>query len=452
MNDRRKNKRVKLTEAIIKAAPILDAEYKIYDESVPQLYVRVRTNGSKTYYFRWRPKGFNPTSQKIGSVNDISANHARARAKQIQSEVFNNKDRYVIKQKLKNEITLEELINTALKAKKYKASTAKSVKNYMDAWILEKSKKMKPYIKYSIKDKRLSQLTNDDFLNVHECIGEKSETSANNVISYLKAVLSYAVKKKLLKHSPITDVPLFQKKLANKTFSSIQREKLLAAAFRKNETTGHLNFNYYRDNRLCPVTCLVAASALLMGRRYKSEICKLKWEWIDWDNKIIHYPDTKVGQKEYKFSQRMKSLLLAIRDSRNDVIKTKPKKYKSKTLAAKFVASPWRLNDDRREYVFPSPRYGSTGATEHITEVKATWRKLLLMCNINYLPLKQARHTVGTLLYKKTKNLELVRKYLGHTTLKTTMRYLDIGDTDIDQGLELMEENTKDTTNVVQLK
>lgn len=42
-----------------------------------------------------------------------------------------------------------------------------------------------------------------------------------------------------------------------------------------------------------------------------------------------------------------------------------------------------------------------------------------------------ARHTYGTLLYQKTKDLRLVQKQLGHATVKTTEVYADVLSEDI---------------------
>ena len=46
------------------------------------------------------------------------------------------------------------------------------------------------------------------------------------------------------------------------------------------------------------------------------------------------------------------------------------------------------------------------------------------------------RHTFATRMLRKTKNLKLVSKLLGHTTIETTMRYAHVLDDDLREGLE----------------
>tara|TARA_S200002703_G_scaffold38950_1_gene34141 strand:+ start:77 stop:460 length:384 start_codon:yes stop_codon:yes gene_type:complete len=125
--------------------------------------------------------------------------------------------------------------------------------------------------------------------------------------------------------------------------------------------------------------------------------------------------------------------------------------YKTKKIAPTTKTGPWRTNDDRREYIFPSAQYPNRSSAPYLQEVRATWKRLLEMCNINYLPLKQARHSLLTLLYRKTKNLEVVRQYAGHTDIKTTMRYLKLADVDVEKGLNELDKDFKTDQKVIRL-
>lgn len=427
-----KAKKLKLTVGTVNGLPLLDYQYIVLDSECTGLFVAV-SKTKRSYFYRYRPKGCRPVKVKIGDCDLISPAAARLRVKKIQSDIFLGQDPFLIRKSLKEEMTLADLLAEVVKRKRYKKSTLESVKNYFNCWVLDKSPKHRKHINYSIHNKQLSRLSNKIFEEVHNCIGLKSESSANNVINYLKGAFKYAVDRGYIDKSPITKIKLFPTKLANKIFNEEQRERILAAAFVVDKRDDKLNFNYYEDNKIDVVAACGIAAALLMGRRYKSEILNLKWEQINWNINKIYYEETKVGQKDYKISTRAVNLFRTIQNSRNKLIRKKAVQYKSKNVAETFIRGPWALE---REYIFPATRRSEK---PYIQEVRKTWKQLLKMCGIEYIALKQARHTVGTLLYKKTKNLKLVQDYMGHTDIKTTSRYLKIADLDIEEGLELLD-------------
>jgi integrase len=48
------------------------------------------------------------------------------------------------------------------------------------------------------------------------------------------------------------------------------------------------------------------------------------------------------------------------------------------------------------------------------------------------------RHTAATRLYKATRNLKLVQRFLGHATIQMTVRYLGIDVDDVRDGMDLI--------------
>jgi integrase len=49
------------------------------------------------------------------------------------------------------------------------------------------------------------------------------------------------------------------------------------------------------------------------------------------------------------------------------------------------------------------------------------------------------RDTCASRLYAKTRDIMLVRKWLGHKNLQVTMRYTDLDPFELDQARDLME-------------
>lgn len=64
------------------------------------------------------------------------------------------------------------------------------------------------------------------------------------------------------------------------------------------------------------------------------------------------------------------------------------------------------------------------------------WTRLLEAAGIEHRPVHAARHTVGTTLYRATKDLRLVQKHLGHARVTTTAIYADVLDEDVRAGVD----------------
>lgn len=50
------------------------------------------------------------------------------------------------------------------------------------------------------------------------------------------------------------------------------------------------------------------------------------------------------------------------------------------------------------------------------------------------------RHTCGTILYSKTKDIRLVQEYLGHESINTTERYIHMSKDSVSRGSDILEE------------
>ena len=80
---------------------------------------------SKSWYYTYRPKGQNPTKIYLAPYPSYSVAAARLKAKQVQRDILDKKDPFLIKQSLKQELTLGELIGESYKLQinQYKPKT-----------------------------------------------------------------------------------------------------------------------------------------------------------------------------------------------------------------------------------------------------------------------------------------------------------------------------------------
>ena len=451
--------RRKLTENFIES---LEGKEKaqIFNDEVPGLKVMVQSildkkgnrrnikpnEVSKGFYYSWRPKGSKPKRLFLGSTKELSRAAALRRVNEIKSKIFSGHDPVLIKQSLQKELDLGALIkefyqNRLNKNHGYKPKTIKHVKDSFRVWIFQQTtdKKCRDCFTYDIQYKKISKVTKEAIKNVHNAIGSKAPYVANRVIQYLKIVFNYAIEKGYLKKEnpcKIKRKEMFQEKENHTVLTKGQAQQVIDLCFvtdNRNEKP-LLNLDHYKRHDLNIIACTGIAFALLTGKRQLSEGFALQWKQVNEATKTLSYLDSKVGQKTYKFSNDCLQLLQTIRRSR-------------------FLEC-YNFNDERREYVFPSPKKDSQ--QKYFTGFQNTWKKVLRILNIPYMPLKQCRHTFGTLLLSSSKNISVVQKALGHTNSRTTMKYARILDADVESALDsfnmLNADEAQDKNKVIEFK
>ena len=468
---KRKNEKVYLTEANINKLKGLDKEKKYFDINRAGLFVKVgkqRLNknhedvSNKSWGYSYRPKGLNPTSIYLGSCKTISRAAAIQRLKQLESSIYNNQDPILEKERKKKEFNLQELIkywsdNKLNLNNGYKPKTIASIKSTFKVWVYQETKKpgFSPYFTYSIKDKKISSINADDIKVMYDAVRKKTGYVANRLISYLKIVFNFAVEKGILNISPIKikRKSMFVELEANRILTEVERQNILNLAFVKDNRSNTINFSHYVKNKLDIVNSLAITWLVLTARRSRSEGFSVNKDMINWEYKTLYLKDSKTGEKTYKIPEKAIDLLKSITRSRNLTITYPGKKYKSKTTVDRIVPSPWAVVDERSNYFFPSKFYGKSSNTPHITEVKSTWKRILQLCGIKYLPLKQVRHTMATLVYKKSKNLRAVQELLGHTKITTSMRYTKALADDVNEAINSVDlDNQIKQTEILEFK
>lgn len=69
------------------------------------------------------------------------------------------------------------------------------------------------------------------------------------------------------------------------------------------------------------------------------------------------------------------------------------------------------------------------------------WKKILAAARIDDFRWHDLRHTAGTWTLRRTRNLALVKKMLGHKDIKSTLRYAHVLDEDLRAGMEAVAED-----------
>lgn len=443
--------KTKLTKHIVDKIYPKDKRQLFFDTETKGLVLTVgpkktNNNCTKRWYYTYRPSGYNPVRIYLAPYPEFSVQAARLRAKKVMADILNKKDPHQIKLSLKKEFSLYELIREfySKQLKEYKQKTQENMVSCFECWVLHKPKKpgFTQFFTYSIKDKKISVLTHRDIASMHKAISLKSGYSANRVVEYLRILFNWAIAEGYTKNQPVnftkkkndkSKAKWFIEQENNKTLTKFQRDNIIRLAYVKDERTGQLNFDYYVRSRLNLVSCLAIVWAIFTGRRQESEGFNITFGQISLPTKTIHFEDTKTGPADYELGPKAIDLIKTINASKLKSIrypaKSYGKKYK-KIIPEKIVPGPWSNNEG--DFVFPS----QSALHGHITDVRKTWAKLLELADIKYLPLKQCRHTFGTLLLSKSKSLSAVQGALGHANARTTERYAKILKEDVRAALD----------------
>ena len=438
--------RIRLTDSYVQKLKTKDQTYSIGDTEVRGLRIRISKNGSKRFYYCYRPQkdeAYTWTAIPNGDFTNMNIPQARRLALDLRTRIINGQSPRDIKEARAKQLTLEELISIyeTKKLVDLKESTGKVFRSLVGCWILQDCKKQENYeIAKTLPDisqKVLEEISLDNVETIKRKVEETSKFSADKLMKLMRAVFNFAIKRKLTKFNPFAEVEL-NKKLAdkqdNRILSEADRERIILNTIAYNGP--RLNLNYYSKLGLNPVACVLIGYACLTARRYYSEGSILKWSNIDWDNKTLNLDDSKVGQISYALSDATIKLLRAIQREQKDPV------------------SPFYNPDN---YIFPSVQYydeqGWTYLKTHIGHPKKVWKSLCKKLGIQLIPMKQLRHTTATYLLKKTKNLALVQRALGHTKISTTGRYAKILGEDYREGINQLDQVTEQTSaEVIKLK
>lgn len=426
--------RVDLTIGFINNIKPTDKRIFFADLNMTSLVLKVEPTGHKSWFYSYRAKGRKPRQINLGPVTKISPANARAQVKRIAADLLLGKDPYEERDNLKTELTVKEALtnwsnNSLTVSNGYRKSTIKTIRNSLNNWIFKRSNNPDVRRRYSglldIQNKKISFITSEDIKKIHRHVGAESPIAANRLIEYLRMAFN-----SFLKNKPNPCKILKREKYEESTYNdyldNIEFERVLNNLFVIDSRNGLLRRSYYEDKKLNPVACCLMAFQLVTGRRTRSEASSLKWSEVREDRIILQETKTsKHGtQQTFYLSDKAKEILQVIRRERMQ-------KYlpgiENKNWFRNRFAFP--VDDVRNKFVFPSREFGKLVAvgkeckTPYQVDVRATWKKILLMSGVErWLKPYATRHSLASFILNNGGNINQVMKVLG-VSLATAMRY-----------------------------
>ncbi len=358
----------------------------------------VRKKGNK-WYCRFQIDGVRYERRCDLAVDEKSAKQAEAI---IKTEIMRGNLNYAKAKKApKLKDGLELFITHSENNKeshKTDLSHVKKIKDFFgENYILEqitpgRIEEFKAHIKTYTK-KELVKINNPDYkkngcrkkfiYKEVEKLRTRSNATVNRHIEVLSKIFSLCVDNKILSENPCRSVQDLREENFKIRFLTIEEEHALFSAIEAPHVNakGVVTYPYIHLKPL--IIC-----ALQTGMR-RGEIFNLKWAHIDFKDGFIEVLKTKSGKaRKIPISPRLETLLKDM------------------------------LANSTNDYVFINPE-----TNKPYVDIKRAFSSVIKNANISNFRFHDLRHTVATRMVESGADLLVVKEILGHSDIKTTMRY-----------------------------
>ena len=267
----------KLTEFKIKQAKPKDKKYKLYDGDY--LYLEVYPSGAKRWVYEYKKiKTFS-----IGSYPALSLKEARLKRDELKKEILLNGLEKVLTKRQENRTKekrkFESVVNEWLKV--YQKDKAK---RSVETSIQRVNKHLLPAFKgRDIKNIKVKE--------IYQLLQKQNKPTAEKLKSLLNGIFSFALSKEYVEHNIIRDIDLKQ------IFTTSTKNH-----YKYNDNLEEFKkyFDEVRDIKSQPIVKGAIKIIFLTALRQGS-VRAIKWEHIDFENKILYIPKENLKVKTIDF-------------------------------------------------------------------------------------------------------------------------------------------------------
>lgn len=379
---------INFTKATLEGLNIPHKGFKVYKDTKENgLCLYITSGNAKTFFVR---KRINGKDERIilGKFPDLSIENARKKAAQTKGEIAQGIDPQEKKKAIRDDSSFAEMFYEYIE---------KHAKLHKKTWEYDE-REIQRLLPHFFKKKLMmitAQMVRDDHQRIYR---ENGLYMANRVIQILNAMFNKAIEWGWNGKNPCDGIKKFKEK---------SRERFLAAE----ELSRFFEALQTLESK---ITADYIMLSLLTGAR-KSNVLEMKWEDINFDEKMWHIKETKNGT-----SQRLPLSQNAIE-----------------------ILQERLISRGKTPFVFASVE----SKTGHLVEPKRAWATLLKRANIQDLRLHDLRRTLGSWQAATGANSYIIGKSLNHKSQSATAIYARL-DTDpvrasINKATDAMFANVK---------
>ena len=378
---------LRLTKKAIESAVLKSRDYEIRDTLAPGFLCKIARSGRKTFMLQYRTLGGERRKPAIGLFGELTVEQARDIARDWLAEVRQGKDPSLDKQRARLNPTISELCDefiTRHSIPHNKPSTVSGNRSYIRKHIRPRLGKLKT-----------AEITRAD---ISRLISDLAATpaAANSVLGCLKKMFNCA---ELWGYrsdgtNPCRLVPKYPEGKRTRLIKNPELAKLYAYLDRADaEGLEH------------PLYTLAIRLQFAFAARM-SEIVNLEWEWIDFEERRVVWPDSKTGGMSKPLSAEAYWLLWN---------------------APRFHDSP---------YVVPAITKPTRPMSKH--GYWQAWKRILIACGIAHVGTHGIRHRAATDIANSGIPLKVGMTLTAHKTVTMFMRYVHVEDEQVRAAAEVV--------------
>jgi len=384
--------KIKLTKTAVEAAQPQDKDVELRDTVVPGFLCKITPAGRRVFMLQYRTNAGERRKPALGQFGELTVEQARIMAQGWLTEVRQGGDPGGAKAEARKAPTMEALcakFMTDYSSKRNKPTTQAGYQAAIDRNIIPMLGRKKVY-----------DVKRPDIAGLMEKLSYKP-TDANRTFGVLRKMFNMAEVWGYRPDgsNPCRHVPMYP---AGKATRLITDEEMVRI-FRRLEEIEAQGLEHYA------IPLAIRLQFEFAARR--SEICPLEWDWIDWENRRIVWPDSKTGGISKPMSEKA-----------------------------------WRLlsTAPRREdcpYVLSSPNDASKRLTygEHY----GGWTRVLKAAGVPHVGTHGIRHRSATDIANSGVPIKVGMALTAHKTVAMFMRYVHTEDNPVREAAELVANRRK---------
>lgn len=375
----------KLTKKIVDAAQPRSRDFEIRDTEAPGFLCKITPAGRKTFMLQYRTLGGERRKPAIGQFGELTVDQARTIAQAWLADVRKGKDPSLDKRKSRENPTIRELCDEFIVRHSLAYNKPSTTKGYRS--------NIKTHIKPKLGKLKVDAVTRTDVSNLMRDMAHVPG-AANQTLFCLKKMFNCA---ELWGYrtdgaNPCRLVPKYPEGKRTRLIKNLELAALFAYLDRADaEGLEH------------PVYTLAVRLQFAFAARM-SEIISLEWEWIEFDERRVIWPDSKTGNISKPLSEHAVTLL------RN---------------APRFHGSP---------YVVPGINNPERPLSKH--SYWAAWKRIIDASGLAHVGTHGIRHRAATDIANSGIPLKVGMALTAHKTVEAFMRYIHVEDDQVRAAAE----------------
>lgn len=384
--------KIKLTKTTVDATRSGAQDVELRDTLVPGFLCKVTPTGRKVFMVQYRTNAGERRKPAIGLFGELTVEQARSIAQDWLAEVRQGKDPSALKAAARQAPTVKELCTRFVEdySKAHnKPSTVVSNRQYISL-----------HIEPALGSMKVPEVTRQDVVALMKK-REKTPTGANRVLACLRKMFNMAEVWGYRPDgsNPCKHVQKYPEKGKTRLITDAQLSQLYAYLDKADE-----------EGLEHPILTLAIRLQFEFAARM-SEILELRWEWIDFPNRRIGWPDSKTGGISKPIGEEALSLL------------TKAPRIDGSVFVCPSVFKPSRPLSKNTYY--------------------QGWKRILSRAGVPHVGTHGVRHRAATDIANSGIPVKVGMALTAHKTVTMFMRYVHTEDDPIRNAADLVAARRK---------